>query len=205
MTLTVIGAGFGRTGTLSLKLALEALGFAPCYHMVEVFEHPEHIPLWTAATAGQYDWDALFTNYRAAVDWPACSFWQPLLEHYPEAKVILTVRDPQAWYASVRKTIYPATQSTSSEVPPEVQAQRQMANTLVWQQTFQGRIEEPDYAIAVFERHNAAVQAALSPQQLLVLNVMEGWEPLCRFLDCPVPDQPFPNTNSSEEFLARHA
>ena len=107
MNLEVIGAGFGRTGTMSLKVALEELGFGPCYHMREVFEHPEHIELWRAAMRGDpVDWERVLGDYRATVDWPGCTFYGELLERNPDAKVILTVRDPQRWYESVRDTIY---------------------------------------------------------------------------------------------------
>jgi hypothetical protein len=107
MNLEVIGAGFGRTGTMSLKVALEELGFGPCYHMREVFEHPEHIELWGAAIQGKpVDWEQIFGNYRATVDWPGCTFYNELLERNPDAKVILTVRDPQRWYESAYNTIY---------------------------------------------------------------------------------------------------
>ena len=107
MGLEVIGAGFGRTGTLSLKLALEQLGFAQCYHMFEVMNHPEHVPLWRAAHRGEpTDWEALFAGYRAAVDWPSCNFWREQLDTWPDAKVILTQRDPERWYTSVMNTIW---------------------------------------------------------------------------------------------------
>src|SRR5436309_15782365 len=105
----VIGAGFGRTGTLSVKAALEELGFGPCYHMVEVFDKPRHVELWQAAAEGKpIDWDELFAGYNAAVDWPACTFYQQLMQAYPAAKVLLTVREPQSWYESTKNTIYPA-------------------------------------------------------------------------------------------------
>src|SRR5690242_7699355 len=106
-SLKVIGAGFGRTGTLSLKVALEELGFGPCYHMIEVFQYPEHAKLWEAATQGKpIDWDQIFANYQATVDWPGCTFYADLMARYPDAKVLLSVRDPETWYESVMSTIY---------------------------------------------------------------------------------------------------
>ena len=108
MALQVIGAGFGRTGTSSLKGALEDLGFAPCHHMVEVFGHPEQVPVWDAAARGEkVDWDALFANYKASCDWPSCSFYKELADHYPQAKIILTLRDSKSWYKSIANTILP--------------------------------------------------------------------------------------------------
>lgn len=118
MTLEVIGAGFGRTGTMSLKVALEELGFEPCYHMSEVFTHPEHVELWRAAAQGEpVEWEQIFGGYRATVDWPACTFYGELMENYPDAKVILTVRDPQRWYESAYNTIYTIDRRVGDERP----------------------------------------------------------------------------------------
>jgi hypothetical protein len=106
MALEVIGAGFGRTGTKSLKAALEELGFDPCYHMSELFGHPEHVELWEAAARGKsVDWNELLGGYRATTDWPACSFYEELMQSYPDAKVILTLRDPNRWYESTYNTV----------------------------------------------------------------------------------------------------
>ncbi|MGH8933214.1 MAG: sulfotransferase family protein [Egibacteraceae bacterium] len=119
--LEVIGAGFGRTGTLSLKTALERLGFGQCYHGIELMRHPEHLPLWEAAVAGEPDWAQLFAGYRACVDWPGVHFWRELVDAYPDAKVVLTVRDPRRWYASARNTFLPALESREeprSSPPP---------------------------------------------------------------------------------------
>jgi len=119
MGLSVIGAGFGRTGTLSLKVALETLGFGPCYHMLEVLKNPAHIPIWTSAVQGErIEWDAVFSGYLAAVDWPAAYFWRDLAEQYPEGKVILTVRDSRQWYDSVFDTIYRTLIAPTSGEPP---------------------------------------------------------------------------------------
>lgn len=205
MALQVIGAGFGRTGTLSLKGALETLGMGPCYHMVEVIANPSHVAPWRAATRGDpVDWDALFAGYGATVDWPACAFWRELLAHWPDAKVILTVRDPQRWHRSVMQTIYHA---LTAELPPDapqtLREHRRMIQELVLERTFDGRLEDPDHAIAVYERHNAQVRREVPPERLLVFEVAEGWAPLCRFLGRPEPSEPFPRVNSGDEFRAR--
>jgi len=202
MPLDILGAGFGRTGTMSLKLALDELGRGPTYHMVEVFEHPEHIPLWVSAQSGETPWDTIFEGYRAAVDWPAAGYWKPLLARYPDAKVILTTRAPERWYTSVSNTIYPSSRrgAEPDDVPPHVKAQREMASALVWDGVFEGRFHEREFALEVFERWNAEVQATVPSEQLLVFEVKEGWEPLCAFLDEPVPDAPFPRSNSTAEF-----
>lgn len=204
MTLSIIGAGFGRTGTLSLKAALEMLGYGPCYHMIEVFAHPEHIELWNAAEAGEFHWDEIFAGFHAAVDWPACGFWQPLLKHYPDAKVILTLRDPDRWYESALKTIYSVThRQLSADALPIMQAQQAMTAKLIWEGTFGGRFADRDHAIAIFNAHNETVKATVPADRLLVFEARQGWEPLCAFLDCAIPDTPFPNVNSTEEFIAR--
>jgi hypothetical protein len=204
----VIGAGFGRTGTLSVKVALEALGFGPCNHMVEVFEHPEHIPAWQAAAEGApVDWGAVFAGYRATVDWPGCTFYEALLREYPRARVLLTVRDPERWYESAAATIYQASRAAAgagSEAPASVRASGRMIDTLIWQLTFGGRFEDKAQAIAVYERHNREVQERVPSERLLVYDVAEGWAPICRFLGVPVPEgRPFPHLNDRATFGQR--
>jgi Sulfotransferase domain len=214
MTLEVIGAGFGRTGTMSLKVALEELGFGPCYHMSEVFEHPEHIELWRAATQGKpVDWERIFGEYRATVDWPGCTFYNELLERNPNAKVILTVRDPQRWYESAYNTIYRMTGAFSSPifylaslVMPRARGMkhaRQMIVELVWERDLDGRFEDREHAIETFERHNEEVKQRVPPEKLLVYDVKEGWGPLCDFLGVDIPDQPFPHLNDTRVFRER--
>jgi hypothetical protein len=203
MTLAVIGAGFGRTGTLSLKLALEQLGFAKCYHMVEVFEHPEHLPLWAAAHRGEaVDWDALLDGYRASVDWPSCNLWREQLAHFPQAKVILTTRDPERWYESVMHTIWPSSRAAAEAEDPQRSAFGRWALDVIWHGVFEGRMDDKDHVIGVYEAHVARVKREAPPDRLLVFEASEGWAPLCAFLGVPVPDTPYPRTNSTEEFLA---
>jgi hypothetical protein len=211
--LKVIGAGFGRTGTLSLKAALEELGFDPCYHMREVFDHPAYVPVWDAAARGETtNWREVFKDYQATVDWPACTFYKELMEIYPYAKVLLTVRDPENWYESVQSTIY----QTASWTPPplyrlffrlfrpSVPQTMHMIQTLVWEGTFDGNFKDKQYAIEVFNRHIEEVKKYVSPERLLVYNVKEGWEPLCAFLGVEVPkDKPFPHLNERTDFINR--
>jgi len=203
--LTLIGAGFGRTGTLSLKLALEQLGLGRCYHMMEVMGNPGHAAQWHAAAKGEHvDWDALLDGYAAAVDWPACSFWRELTKQYPHAKVLLSLRDPERWYESVSNTIYHAmTREMPAGLPDDLYTQLEMSRDLILQRTFDGRFEDRDHAIAVYNRHNEAVKAEVPADRLLVFEAAQGWEPLCTFLDRPVPDSEFPRVNSSDEFRAR--
>jgi hypothetical protein len=192
----VIGAGFGRTGTMSLKVALEELGFAPCYHMIEVFEHPEHVSLWEAAIRGEpLDWEKIFGSYQAAVDWPTAAFYNELMKVYPHAKVLLTIRDPEKWYESTKNTLYPTGDA------PEPSPIMRMATKLVWEQTFDGNFEDRRYAIEVFKRHNEEVKKHVPPERLLVYEVKEGWKPLGEFLGVEIPEEkPFPHLNDTEAF-----
>jgi hypothetical protein len=220
-TLAVIGAGLGRTGTLSLHAALERLGFAPCEHMTNCFAHPERFALWLDAVrrkrAGEpIDWRPLFTGYRATVDWPGAFFWRELTAAHPEAKVILTVRDPERWYGSARATIYAATQGRSTTLaarllyglmaranPHAGQGFRTVQET-VWDGTMEGKFEDRAAAIRIFAEHNREVIATIPRQRLLVFDVAEGWQPLCAFLDVRIPvGEPFPHVNDSADFSRR--
>lgn len=218
--LKVIGAGFGRTGTASMKAALETLGFGPCYHMIEVIGRPDRTAQWAAIAAGEHaDWAQVFAGYHSCVDWPACSFYAPLMDDYPTAKVLLTVRDPDAWYDSVRATIYRTRELARMPAPegalaasddPEAQAwaerraHARMVSALIWEQTFHDRFEDREYALSVYAAHNEEVKRRVPADRLLVYETGAGWEPLCAFLDVPVPrDEPFPRLNDRAEFLAR--
>ncbi len=204
MALKVVGAGFGRTGTLSLKFALEQLGFDKCYHMMEVRFHPDHREAWAKAHRGEpIDWDALFEGYQASVDWPSCNLWREQLELFPEAKVILTLRDPERWYESVMNTIYPSTLDSLANDDPQVRAGGQWVNAIIWQRLFDGRMDDKAHVTDVFNRHNESVKSEVPADQLLVFEASEGWAPLCEFLGVPVPDTPYPRVNSTEDFNAR--
>lgn len=205
--LQIIGAGYPRTGTMSTKAALEQLGFGPCYHFVTQFERPQDIAIWQAAAERRpVDWTALFADFQSAVDWPTSAFYKQLMEVYPDAKILLNVRDPETWYESVRRTIYvvsrPSSSSPQSAESPAAGTGR-MLDTLAWQGLFHGRFEDKDYAISVFERHNQEVKEAVPASKLLVWEVKEGWEPLCRFLNVDVPHTPFPRLNDAETFRQR--
>lgn len=204
VVLETIGAGFGRTGTLSLKLALERLGVGPCHHMIELIDHSEQLELWSrAAKEGTADWDVIYRGYRATVDWPGAYFWRPLTAHFPKAKVILTVRDPRQWWESAHESIF---QTLSMAPRDESMAKhREIVSRFVWEGTFGGRFEDADHAIAVFNEHNEAVRREIPADRLLEFQVSDGWGPLCDFLDVPVPDEPFPRSNDRREFAARIA
>jgi hypothetical protein len=206
MELEVVGAGFGRTGTQSLKLALEELGVGPCYHMMEVFGNTEHIPLWAAATRGETpDWDALFANYRSTVDWPGCAFWRDLAAKNPNARILLSYRNSDDWYDSFHNTIY---QAMTRDPPPEpawVAVHHEMTRQLVLEQALGGRPDDRAHAIRCYEDHNEAVRSEVASDRLILHEVGAGWEPLCIGLNLPVPDKPYPKTNNTREFRERMA
>lgn len=200
----LIGAGFGRTGTKSLKIALEMLGYGPCYHMVEVFDrekNPDHLRIWDELGRGKpVDWQSLFQNYQSTVDWPACTYYRELMTAFPQAKVLLSVRDPERWHESAMSTIFNL-HLNRTDIDETFQ---RMVNNIVFEKTFQQRQTDRDYAISIFLRHIEEVKRDVPPEKLLVYNIREGWEPLCRFLDAPVPEVPFPKENTTEEFQARN-
>jgi hypothetical protein len=200
MPLKVIGAGLGRTGTVSLKLALEQLGFGPCYHMTELFMHQEHASGWVRAADGHPDWERIFAGYTSTVDYPGCTFWRELAQRYPTAKVLLSVRDPDEWFDSTQATIF-ADASTETLLASPL---REFFEKTVWRD-FHDRGHDRDFMVDLFRRHNAEVERAFPQERILVYNVKQGWEPLCEFLGVPVPSQPFPRANSREEYAARSA
>ncbi|WP_062428397.1 sulfotransferase family protein [Herbidospora daliensis] len=211
----VIGAGFGRTCTLSLKEALEIIGFGPCYHMLTVVEEPRRVHDWLGVGDGKTaDWDRIFRGFRSVVDFPAVSYWRELTDHYPDAKVVLTVRDPERWYESARETIFQHTVDVDEPESwwrrelhrlalrrvPEMALFPKMAKATVADQVFGGRIGDRAHCVEVFRRHVEEVEAAIPADRLLVFECREGWEPLCRFLGVPVPDVPFPHVNDRTHF-----
>ena len=204
MALKVIGAGLGRTGTMSLKFALQQIGFDPCYHMMDVFQRQGDSEKWEAiARGGAPDWDDLFADFQATVDWPSCHYWRELAKAYPDAKIVLTERDPEAWFKSISSTIFQQL-DTPPNTDPRREAQRRMAHLIVIEQALGGRLDH-DHVIDAYLRHNEAVKCEVPPERLLVYDTPQGWQPLCEFLGVPVPDVPFPKTNSTEEFRNRQA
>jgi len=202
----VIGAGLGRTGTLSLKVALEMLGFGPCLHMVSVLDDAERATLFQRAADGDLgSLTKALEGHRSTVDWPGVFFWRELVELHPRAKVILTVRDPEQWYDSAHRTIFQAALNASRAPSALPAAGIGMIQRLVWEGTFGGRFADREHTVRVFEQHNEAVRRAVPAGRLLEFEVSEGWAPLCDFLGVPVPKAPFPRTNDTAEFLARAA
>jgi hypothetical protein len=198
MPLKVVGAGVGRTGTNSLKIALETLLGGPCHHMYEIGANPDQIPGWMSAIHGEdTDWDSLLDGYVAQVDWPGASFWPELTAANPQALVILSVRDPEAWYQSASNTIF----RVFDMMPPEMMPWFESMAKLMGER-FSAELDNPAAMMDAYERHNTAVRAGVPAERLLEWTPTDGWEPLCERLDVPVPEQPFPVTNQTDEFRA---
>jgi hypothetical protein len=207
VSLDIIGAGFGRTGTLSLKTALEQLGF-PCHHMMEVMANPEQAPAFTAAARGDASrLPEALAPYRATVDWPSCVFWRELLDLNPDAKVLLSVRPSDRWWNSFSQTIH---QVMTRDMPADVELPEpfagviEMASEVVGARSF-GDIRSltPEQIVAVYEAHNQDVRDHAPADRFLEFDVAQGWAPLCGFLGVDVPPgEPFPNVNDTAQFRA---
>lgn len=194
--LRIIGAGFGRTGTSSLKIALEQLGYGRCYHFRNMLAD-WHAPRWRAILSGEPpDWESMFRGYSSTADFPCAGFYRQLAAHYPRAKVILSTRDVADWYRSTRDTLLPLRRALPTWLPPFGLIAR-VTDGLLWQGAFEGRFDDREYMIARYARHLAEVRAAIPADRLLVFDVREGWEPLCAFLGVPVPAAPFPRVNDA--------
>jgi hypothetical protein len=203
MALQVIGAGFGRTGTTSLKAALEQLGFSKCHHMMEVMKSGAQVRFWqTLADGDEVDWDEVFEGFQASCDWPSCNYWEQLHHRYPDAKIVLSVRDEGRWYESVLATIYQTTTLLPRWlewlVPPLARIKK-MVSASVWDGVFDGRFEDRDHALQVYRDHIAYVKATTQRDKLLVFEAKDGWEPLCSFLNVPVPENEYPHLNDAAQ------
>ena len=202
MTLQVIGAGVGRTGTYSLKLAINHLGLGSCHHMDEVLhEMSRQVPLWSAAALGKADWSKIYSGYESAVDWPTACFFRELLKEFPKARFVLSLRDPSKWADSFGATIYKLLEG-KDQAPQEMRAWLEMASAVIAKSGFPAGLER-DELVQAFNSHNEAVKETIPASQLLVFDVREGWGPLCNFLDVPVPEGEFPRTNHRVEFWDR--
>ena len=196
MELRVVGAGVGRTGTSSLKLALERLLCQPCHHMYEVFVDPLDIPRWTAAIDGEpVDWSTMCAGYAAVVDWPGAAFWPEMTAANPDALVVLSVRDPAGWYRSASNTIF----ELYDNPPPEMAAWFGAMRRLLAQR-FNCAFDDEQAMIDTFVRHNEAVRQAIPRGRLLEWTATDGWEPLCDRLGVEVPSDPFPCTNDTNQW-----
>jgi hypothetical protein len=197
MTLKVIGAGVGRTGTHSLKVALEQLLGGPCHHMVEVFAHAEtEVPVWIDAIEGRpVDWTSLMAGYRAQVDWPGASFWPELSDAFPDALVLLSVRAADEWYRSAINTIFAGMDAAQAGGDTWMIAMAKLLGD-----RFSDQFGDRDAMVAAYHRHNDEVRASIPARRLLEWTPSDGWEPICERLDLAVPAEPFPVTNTTPEF-----
>jgi hypothetical protein len=210
----LIGAGLPRTCTLTQKLALERLGLTPCYHWVNVIADLDQVELWDRAIDGEAIWDRVFADQQATVDWPGGYFYRELIDAYPDAKVLLSVRDPQAWERSFRQTIWtmshgrtlmPLLARARAEIDPRWRRYLELVDRMFWgpQGTFAAGHAEPSQLIEQMLRHNADVERVVPAERLLVWEVTDGWQPLCDFLELDVPDEPLPHANDRDTFLER--
>lgn len=196
MPLKVIGAGFGRTGTDSMREALSILGFGPCHHMFEVISNETQKQRWRALVQGEPpDWESLFDGFASSVDWPSAYYWRELAAAYPEALVILTNRSSESWWNSFEKTLLPGIVRSTDPLS--------LGLALIAAKVFQGRMAEREHAISTYEANVRDVIASIPTKRLLIHNLGDGWEPLCRHLSVSVPDKPYPSQNSAGDFNAR--
>ena len=200
MALEIIGAGFGRTGTYSLKAALERLGFGPCHHMSEVIDTPEQVGLWSDVAAGRPDFGRIFAGFRSAVDFPVAAYWQDVLAVTPGAKVILSDRDPEDWYESFSQTILPLILDKAAW-PDERRAWFEMIDDVIVGKALGGRTDR-EGILAVYRANADAARALQAEGRALVFRSRDGWAPLCEFLGVEVPGEPYPKTNPRAEFFA---
>jgi len=213
MAIEVFGTGQGRTGTTSLKAALEHLGFGKCYHMFELFKHPEEVVYFEKAERGEkVDWETLFKGYRSACDFPVIRYYQQILALYPDAKVIHTTRDPESWFKSVSDTIFWATQPTplrmlkmmirlpfSSTLRKRLRVLKY--NGMMVRKVFGEDLKNKSAVISLFNAYNDEILHSIPKEKMLVYDVKSGWGPLCAFLNVPVPGIPFPKSNTTDEFI----
>lgn len=211
-TMKIIGAGYGRTGTKSLQIALEKLGYGNCYHMEKLLRNPADVILWrNAYEEKEVDWNALFQKYQAIVDFPGSIYYKELVDFYPESKVILTVRDPEKWYDSVDATIFSFDPGPLLKLkmllkmPFSATARNlfqviQLNDKIIWKKYFQGKFQDRGYVIKKYQQHIEEVKQVIPADRLLIYEVKEGWQPLCEFLNKEIPKEAFPNSNKQEDF-----
>jgi hypothetical protein len=211
----VIGAGLPRTATLTQKISLEMLGFGPCYHMVNILADLSLVPAWQSAFDGNADWDAIFAGSQSTVDWPGSFHWRELIDVYPEAKVLLSVRNGEAWATSMKNTIWGVfyddvlmrdLSNARAKIDPGWNDYMELMKTM-WQKSGllgeMGGVFDPSILAVAMERHNQEVRDAVPADRLLEWSPRDGWEPLCKFLEVPVPPAPVPHVNDSAAFAGR--
>lgn len=213
MSIKIIGAGFPRTGTNTLRESLEKLGYVKTYHMKNLLTNPDNLHYWTTLkTTGTTNWDALYKGFQATVDFPCYPWYKEHMKQYPDAKVILSLRPFEKWYTSFYSTIWQAQNPPESERAamgekmagdPRLQSVMKVmgfAKQTITEDHFQGRFLDKEFMEKIFNEHNEDVKKYVPADKLLVFDVTEGWEPLCKFLEAEVPNEPLPHTNKKEDF-----
>jgi len=197
MSLTIVGAGLGRTGTSSLQEALSIVLNGPVFHMGEVFANLDSVSAWHAAVDGApTDWESLLAGYRATLDWPAVTCWREIAAVNPEALVLLSSRSSaEAWWNSVSNTLFAV---LDREFPPHLLPMRAMNEAMFERLTPHWR--DRDAAMAAYDAHNAAVRKEVPSDRLIDWQPRDGWEPICAALRIAVPARAFPHANRSEDF-----
>jgi len=201
--LEVIGAGLGRTGTHSLGLALEKLGFGPYYNTIEVAKNAGHLELWNNAIDGKFvDWDYLFSAYKSSVEWPGAFFYRELVQHFSNAMVILTSREAESWYESASNTIFESLELSAYNPDPLKRENSSLNRRLILERMFESQYHDKQFAINIYEKHIEQVLESVPSDKLLQFDVRDGWEPLCEFLQKPIPKESFPWLHERTEFMA---
>jgi hypothetical protein len=195
----LIGAGFGRSGTMSLKAALEQIGYGPCYHMkITMFRYLHMRFFMRAWEKRKVNWKKFYRGYNSVVDWPSCSFYKDLMAEFPDARVILNVRDPESWYDSMKETIYAIVPRFPFWFPRAI---KRIHSEIIWSGDLKGVFEDREKCLEVYRQHIEDVKRTVPAERLFVYNVREGWKPLCEFLDVPVPEgKLFPHINDRKSF-----
>lgn len=213
MELQVIGTGLARTGTMSLKVALEQLLSGNCFHVIEWLKDPQRTTILKKGyKKNEIDWSAFYEGFASAVDYPTCLFYQQLLEINPDLKVIHTVRDFDSWYASVKETVYRGKPKSAQDIFRMIKNMMLSADfrrvapvfmlndKLIWQGQFESRFEDKEFMREKYRQHEEEVKKTVKEEHLLIYNIKDGWEPLCEFLHVPAPKTVFPKSNERQEF-----
>lgn len=187
---------------MSTKVALQQLGFGPCLHMIDLMAaNQDLVQTFHDAYVGKdVDWSQALSEWEATVDWPGCTFYKQLMDVFPEAPVILNVRDPESWYKSMNDTIYDGAMKLEDMPEMRDRPATKMIKAVVWDGDMKGDFPNKQGSIEIFLRHNEEVKNYVPADRLLIFDVKQGWEPLCSFLGVPVPAEPFPHANDTESF-----
>jgi len=206
MALKVIGTGLPRTGTASLKGALQLLGYQQTYHMDNLLNNPSQVHYWVELfDTGSTDYDALFEGFAASTDFPGFFAYKALLKQYPDSKFILTTRDPDIWYESIKNTVYQAVtaffqKDTPTDSMRRVEGVFQLLDRYLFGQFFKGTFLDKEKTLSLVNAYLDEINAIIPADKMLIYEISEGWQPLCDFLELRVPEIEFPYKNKREDF-----